>query len=150
MNDMYLFRGKHIRPDAHGEWIEGGLFYPEKGCAWIVIKAPGEYEQGIIRHLRVDPATVGRCTGLRDKNGTLIFEGDVLESEPDRYRLHAPPLLNVYWKDGFGFLMAHVKGFSVERTLDDFGSFHTVDHVKYMLRISNIHDNPELLEVQHA
>jgi len=144
--DRYTYRGKALS-DQHvtvGEWVYGGLFKTKDGC-WIVRLAPGEYCDGIIQHIRVDPATVGQCTGLPDKNGTAIFAGDVLDDGEIHGGRRRP--FEVYWTDGFGFMISHTTGFSVERPLENFGQFQTVSHVTQMTVIGNIHDNPELLEV---
>jgi len=52
----------------------------------------------------------------------------------------------VYWTDGFGFMMAFPTGISVERTLDNFGQFQTVDCATHMAVVGNRWDNPELLQ----
>ncbi len=75
-----LFRGKRIDT---GEWVEGNLAaydlicpeYPEDTS-----NATGEYygQTPYVGFVEVIPDTVGECTGLRDKNGKLIFEHDVI------------------------------------------------------------------------
>jgi len=82
MYDRYTYRGKalsdqHVTP---GTWVYGGLFKAEDGC-WIVRLAPGEFETGIIQHIRIDPDTVGQCTGLVDESGVAIFEGDIMRDK---------------------------------------------------------------------
>jgi len=69
MDDRFIFRGKL----SNGQWAYGNLACKING---LFIITPDETPIG--RYGAVDPATVGQCTGQRDKNGALIYEGDVL------------------------------------------------------------------------
>ena len=79
MNERYLFRGK--RAD-NGEWVYGDLIHRKIWSSDVcVIRASDDGFDAYVEY-EVIPETVGQCTGLKDKNGKLIFEGDVVRTQP--------------------------------------------------------------------
>ncbi len=74
-NSRGIWRGKPIEEDEQidrNEWVEGFLAKRTKSYAKIV-------DDEDMVHF-VDPKTLGECTGLTDKNGTRIFEGDIVHA----------------------------------------------------------------------
>lgn len=136
-----LFRGK--RTD-NGEWIYGDLRQDKDletayiggwdyyTADYAIQREPFEYP--------VYPETVGQYTGLTDKNGTRIFEGDVMEFTA--YGEHYKGVVYIY-KGNFGIFCkppsAHCEA---SPFLDDAIEKHNA------VVIGNVHDNPDLLEVK--
>ncbi len=119
----YLFRGKMI---ANGKWSEGNLLVTKQGCC-ITPDATVLGSYGA-----VDPETVGQYTGLTDKNGTKIFEGDIVK--------YGDTVHNVVFEQRNGTAYFGL----VYSTLETL-SFGYYQDLKQIEVIGNIYDNPELL-----
>ena len=78
MNDRYLYRAK--RTD-NGEWVEGYLVYDNRDKLYRIIMDI-QYSTGTCittdNAPRVDSSTICQCTGLKDRNGKLIWENDIV------------------------------------------------------------------------
>lgn len=113
-----LFRGK--RAD-NGEWIEG--FLVKKFDKWYI------YDFDFLPYSsEITPETAGQYTGLTDKNGKNIFEGDIIKDRFDdigqiEYKPKYAAFIIQGWETGFAFW--------VKKDIEVIG---------------NIHDNPELLK----
>lgn len=127
MDREILFRGKRKDKFKPGKWIYRyyvpccfGVF----PCRPAIVPRPdGQWEP-----FEVEPDTVGRCTGLTDKNGVKIFDGGRL------YDPHENMIYIVEWSSEKAmFQMAH----DWRRRNMEFSSYCEV--------IGNIHDNPELM-----
>lgn len=140
-----IFRGKQIDTRA---WKEGYLLGLQDRMMgknkFLIVDEMGEYH-------RVDPETVGEFTGLYDKDGTGIFEGDILQG--DEYPYWSDGNYNYYaevvWFDdgcyNFG-LCTHKNPKSTVRGISDGNCewFEDFDSNNWSV-VGNIYDNPELL-----
>lgn len=137
-----LFRGKRVDSD---EWIEGYLFK-----IWDRTYLLWGMTGDVSNMVEVKPETVGQYTGLTDKNGKKIFEGDIvclvygdkILSRGDVQFDYG--VFGVEWT-GFKKSKGMVGGFGQLHNLRRFDD-GLADRIKV---IGNIYDNPELLEVKN-
>ena len=129
-----LFRGKSKH---NGEWAEGNLFAQDDVVT--ILPTPTNIGTGFgglwwidDGFDPVDPETVGQFTGLTDKNGVKVFEGDIIR-------------VNTDGKNMLGWVSFERSGFHFR--FFKTGSALLTEWVQPLEVIGNIHDNPELLEV---
>ena len=135
-----LFRGK----TGGGDWVYG-YYVLVNDISKIFVPFPqedkeffknSEYEKIGGRYKDVIPETIGQYTGLTDKNGKKIFEGDIVKGENWLHRDHNIHRV-VYHEGGFYYI-------------DKDGEPWHHDHIEDIEIIGNIHDNPELLKWERS
>lgn len=138
MEDRYLFRAKRI---DNGEWVFGhyvkGLDMYAKEVHLIFELATIFYSSGETDGwYEVDPSTICQCTGLKDKNGKLIWENDIMVAHLDEDYPEDETYIRILW---------HRSGFcSKENGSKDITPVDKFDQEHFEV-CGNIFDNPELL-----
>lgn len=144
MNREILFRGKK----SNGRWVYGSLVVSENIKPAIYYESGG----GLAKQLDwcyVKPDTIGQYTGLKDKNGKQIFEGDILKTpmgfigevvfgrteEECTHMLFRRKITDVFTT--YGWIFKRADGFTI--AIDD--------EILQGEVIGNIHDNTDLLTI---
>lgn len=127
------FRGKGISCPNEGEWLYGYYNTERTGT-------PGNPDE-LVHYIRercginnpVDPATVGQFTGLTDRNGKRIYDGDLI-TIPNSSRPGLPG--EVHW-------YKRTCAYAIRRI--EYSSIPLDDYTEYEI-VGNIYDNPELIQ----
>lgn len=133
-----IFRGKRL---DNGEWLYGDLMHDNHdGCYVYPNDCTGLYTEN-----KVDPDTVGQFTGMKDRHGKKVFEGDIVEvyDFTSVYASKYRGVVKMYrgswcveYEDTIFDMIAHPRLF-----FDDFADRKTEV-------IGNVYDNSELLSTE--
>ena len=148
MNDRYLYRAKrkNFRELQKEKWWVTGYLVNKK-CgkyntggfeefeAMIIVTS---FSDGGIDWCYIFDDTICQCTGIKDKNGNLIFENDILSAHLDeKYPEDITYAKVIWWKNEF---------YTKEKGSNDMHEIDAFTEQNYEV-VGNIFDNPELLEV---
>lgn len=129
MQDRYLYRAKRV---DNGKWIQGYLYgiWERRYILWGMTN-------DIPNMVEVDPSTICQCTGLKDKNGNLIWENDIMEAHlDDKFPEDATRTRVVWDKNAW---VTNEPGAVDREYLDEFDTEH-------FYVIGNVFDDMKLLE----
>lgn len=135
MNNRYLFKAKRI---DNREWEIGNLIALPTGDYEISNKCNNPpdcdpmWDKVVITH-KVDPTTICQCTGLKDKNGKLIWKNDIIKTKVGTAK--------VVW-DKSEWRIEWLKNDLWRKDL----YYWAVEDIQRVEVIGNIFDNKDLLE----
>ena len=137
MQDRYLFRAKRL---DNGQWVQGFICKKKYKSNKFYISCFHDKDDNE-QFFAIDPDTICQCTGLKDKNGNLIWENDVVgfwdTYSTENGQAEMDCIGKVVWDD-------ETISFQVTNILSA-ESYEVIDECSV---IGNIFDNPELFEVQ--
>ena len=144
MEDRYLFKAKRL---DNGEWVVGTLLHKSSSfsieCDEYYIFDGIETSSNDDLYL-VDPSTICQCTGLKDKNGNLIWENDVVKATVRQSSLCQSSSYSDFYQISYQekYCYFYLKKKNNNLLFDGNWSYY----LKSIEVIGNIFDNPELLE----
>lgn len=128
-----LFRGKRT---INGDWVYGDFVHGNERKSLRDSIFVYDRETQSFNDYEINPSTLGQYTGLTDKNGKRIFEGDVAKVMQGKDK----DIAYVGFENG-AFMLYPKTGNIYERTLWSYW-YNDLD----VEVIGNVHDNPDLLE----
>ena len=146
------FRGKSV---DYGTWRYGSLIIHEDGSMAITGGA-NEFSSQLWSS-QVHPKSVGQWTGMVDKNGVEIYEGDILKMHQflfDGNEYEKETIGVIKWGE-YGWLLSQIDG----KEVNEYMGYKNGEGETYLIHfyglheesfeiIANIHDNPELMGVE--
>ena len=139
MEDRYLFKAKRL---DNGEWVTGqyvNTCYPKdcKKTGHFIVKYPNHLNE-------IYTSTICQCTGLKDKNGKLIWENDVVKATVRQNSLCQSSSYSDFYQISYQekYCYFYLKKKNNNLLFDGNWSYY----LKSIEVIGNIFDNPELLE----
>ena len=142
MIDRFKFRAKRI---DNNRFIEGYLCF-------IYIDNPNKaqiYCPYDCYNYDVYTETIAQCTGLKDKNGKLIYEGDIVKFGDFYEEWHSFHIGKVYWGGKYDY-----PAFELQCSTADFDMCNGLSYIfgegLSIEVIGNIYENIDLLEVKHG
>lgn len=140
MKREILLKGKRV---DNGEWVIGDLCRGENNTFAISTNSIGLFE--------VIPETIGQFTGLTDKNGVKIFEGDIVKivEDGDKKTDNRPEDFNYGDVALILFDSRYCQFGAYNNSIDEIesiGNLVRTPWFNFIEVIGNIHDNPELLK----
>ena len=123
MLERHLFKAKRMDND---EWVKGALCETSWGSSFIIKNDPNIVPDTI----KVDPDTICQCTGLKDKNGKLIWENDIVKINNSEVNT-----------------LITFRDFEIICTIPREKYYkHRLEHTTEYEVVGNVFDNPGLLE----